>query len=340
MERNYWLHRISGGENAWQLSHDLLSEHNLLSIGWWSLSTPEDLNYLLANGVDAMYKEKGWDLARTRWNLWRFVKGMKKGDYVVVPGWKHFSVYEIVSDEVLCNSQLDKEYLSQRGYSISDGPRILNQEGLNVDLGFYRAVKPIKVNLSRDGYALQELASRMKIRQTNTQLPPKIAEQVDIALQKEAPFNLKNAILDAATGPVLAQIRRIANCDRFEELVEWYLKRIGADEVLKPAKNSSKTEEGDADRVAIFNALKLQIQVQVKKHKDKTDDPAVKQIANYNENNEVTDDISAVMMWVISSADDYTDEAKQTAAQKEVRLINGEDFARMIVETGVVDLPF
>lgn len=340
MERKYYIHRISGGENAWQLGHGLLNDCNLLSIGWSYFSTKEKLSIILVEGVDAIYNREGWPLTRNRWNLWRFVKQMKKGDYVVVPGWKHFSIYEIVSDEVLCNSQLDKEYLAQKGYSIPDNHYILNQEKKSIDLGFYREVKPVKVNLPREGYALQALASRMKIRQTNALLPSEIAKEVDEALKAEAPFNLKEAILEVATEPVLAQIRRIADCDKFENLVEWYLKRIGANEVITPAKNSSTTEEGDADKVAIFNHLKLQIQVQVKKHDGVTNNWAVEQIANYNENKEVTDDISAVIMWVISSADNFTDDAKQIAAQKEIRLINGADFARMIIETGVSDLPF
>lgn len=339
MERKYYIHRISGGENAWQLGHSLLNDCNLLSIGWSYFSTKEKLVKLMSKGVDALYIEEKWSLTRNRWNLWRFVKQMKKGDYVVVPGWKQFSIYEVVSDEVLCNSQIDKEYLAQKGYSIPDNHYILNQDNKSVDLGFYREVKPVKVNLPREGYALQALASRMKIRQTNTLLPSEIAKEVEEALMAKTPFNLKEAILEAATEPVLAQIRRIADCNKFEDLVEWYLERIGAN-VTTPAKNASTTEEGDADKVAIFNNLKLEVLVQVKKHVDVTGNWAVEQITRYNENNETTDDITTVMMWVISSAEDFTETAKQNAAKNSVRLINGTDFARMIIETGVSDLRF
>lgn len=340
MERNYWLHRISGGENAWQLGHDLLNDCKLLSIGWSDFSTENTLDKLLNNGVNAVYNEAGWPLARNRWNLWRFVTQMKAGDYVVVPGWKHFSVYEIVSDNVLCNSQLDNEYLAKKGYTIKDNKYITKEEDLIVDLGFYREVSPIRINLPRDGYALQKLASRMKIRQTNARLEEEIAKQVDEALKAEVPFNLKDSILDVATKPILEQIKKIADCDKFEKLVEWYLTRIGANNVITPAKNESSTEEGDADKVAIFNNLKLQIQVQVKKHEGVTDDWAVKQIVRYNERNEITDDVTTVMMWVISSADDFTEAAKQNAAKNHIRLIDGTDFARMIIETGVENLPF
>ena len=37
----YWLHRITGGENAMKLSHPLLFEHRILSIGWSYLAAEE-----------------------------------------------------------------------------------------------------------------------------------------------------------------------------------------------------------------------------------------------------------------------------------------------------------
>ena len=39
--------------------------------------------------------------------------------------------------------------------------------------------------------------------------------------------------------------------------------------------------------------------------------------------------------WVISLADDYSDEAKAKAREKDVVLINGEDFCRMLLSAGI-----
>lgn len=40
-KRKYWLHRITGGANAMKLSHPLLFEHRILSIGWSYLAAEE-----------------------------------------------------------------------------------------------------------------------------------------------------------------------------------------------------------------------------------------------------------------------------------------------------------
>ena len=92
-EKHYWLHRITGGENAIKLTHPLLFEHNILSTGWASLSWDE---FVARSRNDwnefekEFYNEYGG--LRNRWSLWRFLK-MGKGDIVVVPTWGEFSIY-------------------------------------------------------------------------------------------------------------------------------------------------------------------------------------------------------------------------------------------------------
>ena len=39
--------------------------------------------------------------------------------------------------------------------------------------------------------------------------------------------------------------------------------------------------------------------------------------------------------WVVSTADDFKEEAKVKAVEKGVKLINGKEFARMLAEVGV-----
>ena len=53
----------------------------------------------------------------------------------------------------------------------------------------------------------------------------------------------------------------------------------------------------------------------------------------YRENHQNED--YNVQLWVISNADNYTEDAKQKAFAQNVRLINGTDFARMILEVGL-----
>jgi HJR/Mrr/RecB family endonuclease len=40
--------------------------------------------------------------------------------------------------------------------------------------------------------------------------------------------------------------------------------------------------------------------------------------------------------WVISSADDFSDKAKEEAQKNNVILINGSDFSKMILRVGLV----
>lgn len=71
--------------------------------------------------------------------------------------------------------------------------------------------------------------------------------------------------------------------DKFEQLVKWYLKQIGASDVYIPSKNEKGKNDGaDADVIATFENLKVRlIYVQVKYHKGCTSDWAIKQISEY-----------------------------------------------------------
>ncbi|MDP1971936.1 MAG: hypothetical protein Q8J87_03120, partial [Sediminibacterium sp.] len=88
---NYWLHRIS---HHAEFSYPLM-ELNLLSIGFSDFAYDGFINRVL-NGGETW--EKRWETfeneveeiwgekPRTRHNLWRFIEGFKKGDWVIIPG--------------------------------------------------------------------------------------------------------------------------------------------------------------------------------------------------------------------------------------------------------------
>jgi HJR/Mrr/RecB family endonuclease len=87
--------------------------------------------------------------------------------------------------------------------------------------------------------------------------------------------------------------------------------------------------------------------VQVKKHIGNTGDWAVQQIIMFNQNNQYkqynNDDESCVMyntiLWIISSGDDFSTAAKEMARENNVRLINGKEFAKLLLENGIEHLP-
>lgn len=344
--KTYWLHRITGGDNGWTFAYDLLKKENILSIGWSDFSDDSFIQQAKSDGIryisNRIIEDWGHE-SRSRWNLFRFVCQMKQGDIVIVPLWKCFDVYEIVDDTVLSNESLQTNLqngLNNYGIEFKDGYLYSTEENKCVDLGFYRKVRAIALNISRENFGTQGLISRMKIRQTNADISD-LSDEIEksiLAFQNNHPINLKEEIIKSSVSNVLTQIQKHLDADKFEKLVEWYLHSLGASVVSTPAKNSSSTEEGDADKVAVFEKLKLIIMVQVKKHVDITGDWAVQQITLFKANNKFDDEYST-LMWVISSCDDYSDEAKRLAKVNNVRLITGPEFAQLIMENGVENMP-
>lgn len=343
--RNYWLHRITGGENAlpvaWQLLYKKDAKEHYLSIGWSDLSYDGLVKDAQEDNWDAVkewFEGEKYSLSYSAWCLIRFIKDMQPGDYVVVPSWGTFSVYEIADNKIYTNESCsDIHFEDWSGYE----PQMREgywrtQNGDIIDLGFYRRVKPIEVDIPRSEYAEADLISRMKIRQTNADIND-LWEQVEeaiVARREKKPINLKSKILDNIVENTFEQIKKTLDADKFEKLVQWYLESLGATWTTTPAKNGSKTEEGDADRVAYFEKLKLVVMVQAKRHEDTTSSWAVEQITAYKENNKPSDDYSTIM-WVISTCDQFSEEAIKKAKDNGVRLINGREFTQMILENGL-----
>lgn len=337
----YWLHRIKGGDNAMKLSHPLLFEHYILSTGWAELSYDDFVKSCRNNWEEFVhYFEEAYGYLRNRNSLWRFLN-MSEGDIVVVPTWGEFNIYRIADDNVYTSESIYSiipsenmcDWFGETAHVYSGG--LYDYKGKEIDLGFFRKVEPIAIHLSRQEYADQALYSRMKIMQTNADISdiwPNIKEAIDRA-EKNHPINIHEELIKSTLPTAQQTINDYVQHYRYEDLVEKYLRAIGASEVVKPATNESKTEEGDADRVAYFEELKVAIMVQVKKHNQITNGWAVDQITAYKENH--TNEEYSVQLWVISNANEFSADAKQKARDANVRLINGEDFARMILEIGL-----
>ena len=349
MEKKYWLHRITGGNNGWEFSHQLLEKEHLLSIGFSDFSENDFVENVREYGIthidERILSDWGEGTYRTKWNLWRFLLEMKKGDIVIVPLWKSFGVFRIKSDEIITNQSLES-HLSQslNEYCITRDENYLysNETKNNIDLGFYREVEEVEMSIPRAEYCEACLISRMKIRQTNADISD-LKEQIENAIKAyrlNKPINLKNSIVDISEVVVYNEIHRLADSIKLEELVEWYLKSLGANEVIKPAPNALTNDQGDVDREAIFEKLKIRVLVQVKKHENiEANDTAISQVSLYKKNvySDEPDGYTNIM-WVISTCDKYDETVKERAAREGVRLIDGHEFARLILEVGVANM--
>ena len=346
IERNYFLHRITGGKNASVISQQLLT-NGYLSIGWSDFSSDEfikDVQNRKIKAIEDAFNKHSWSISKSRWNLYRFIVDMKPGDYVLVPAYKSFSIYEIENEIIYSNFSLNSDVVNKLGLHWNNSSFYINN--YPIDLGFYRKVKEVAKNIPRASYAEQKLISRMKIRQTNAWIND-LKEHILFSIkqwEEQKPIILKNEIIEGAKAIVLKQIQNKIDDGKFEILVEWYLKSLGAT-VETPAKNSSSHEEGDADKIAIFDKLRLIILVQIKKHTDITGDWAVQQITNFKKIQKEkyhVDDPNAeytTLMWVVSSGEDFSNKAKLKASENNVRLINGEEFAQLILENGLENMP-
>ncbi len=351
MERNYWLHRIS---HKMELAYPLLNEEQdegYVSIGFSAfLKNPEFLNKMNDQSFDGKWqlfedeniKIWGDTLYRTRYNLWRFLCEFKLKDWIVIPSWKTFYVYEIIGEAIPAGKvEIDdlKDWNGNKVISyVANGDYLSYEDGRIIDIGFVRRVKKIAGPINRELFAENALLSRMKIRQTNANITD-LANEINMAVNRSyenKPIKIYFETVDRMSEVLDDSIKRIISNDQFEKLVKFYFERIGADDVVIPSKQSGEGE-ADSDVIATFEKLKLIIYVQVKHHTGTTNQKAVDQISGYINQKANDADISdySSIAWVISSAEDFSEEAKMKANSEKIRLINGVEFRRMLIDAGI-----
>lgn len=341
---NYWLHRISHVSEA---SYPLLEE-GYLSIGFSEGFSNEKFlktlrDFSKGDGAWEYFEEVNknhWGLPRTRYNLWRYLYEFKVGDYVLVPMYKTFSLYEVIGEAKL-SGQLEKVIKSNNNTIKGDGKKLL-YNGQAIDLGFLIPVKLVEGNISRSKYADSSLTSRMKMGQTNANIND-LKKNVEDAVERarlNKPISLYSEIIDSMKEVLINEIRSKLDENKFETLIAWYLKKIGADQVRIPSKNEAiKSQYADGDIVAEFDILEIILAVQAKYHSGKTDSWGIQQIDMYGKDlQENTDKEYNHLNWVISSADNFTVEAISLASEKDIRLINGTEFAEMLIKAGVENI--
>ena len=342
---NIWLHRI---KHHVEVSQGLLKQ-GWLTIGFSDFANEEFLHSLESDGWQALenafaseWGEKHRQ-TRIRWNLWRFVQQMKKGDWVIVPEWEEFSVYEITAQKPMPIGELTGHTIADwHGNPITMKTGLLHRENDDIiDLGFFWEVKPIAINLSRHDYADSALTARMKIRSTNADISD-LHDSVQKAItgfEHRKPLNLHLQLMDNLMANTLTTIRQELNPDKMEKLVKWYFLRVGASQVAIPPKNASD-KVGDADIIATFEGIKTIIYVQAKFHRGETHDWAVEQIDAYVKDKEALDLDNGYshVSWVISTCDTYSDASVEKAKERKILLFDGQTFTKMLLEAGLTGI--
>jgi predicted ATP-binding protein involved in virulence len=197
----YWLHRISHHS---EVSYPLL-EKNILTIGFSDFANQKFIDNILGAGEswqakwDKLENElKGtWlEKQRTRHNLWRFIEGFKKNDWIIIPSRGTFYIYELVSEkpEPIGNLQIDK-LKNWHGNELKIKDEKLYKDENLIDLGFYWKVKLIAKEIPRK-LADDALKKKMRYGGTNLHISD-VGKSILNALQiSKGEVEVKQCIID------------------------------------------------------------------------------------------------------------------------------------------------
>lgn len=342
MNKKYFLNRIN---HEWDVQYALFSEAKegkeaYVSIGWSVyIDQGKEILACSRNSKDSFYKKMDdiQEKNRSRWSMW-YVAQYRIGDIVVVPLYKEFA-YCVVVDVAKPVTKSDISHKlkvsDEKTIIMTDKGFVYEKSDRLIDIGFVTRVRIEKI-IPRE-YAHPSLIARLKIRGAVADVSD-LGDYIEEAKESNKPYNFSDNVVKSVSDILNKEINNKITPDGFENLVKWYMEKIGADDVCIPAKNESgKTDNADADVIAIFNDLRVVFFIQAKKHTDKSDEWAVDQICKYKEQKQDLNDDYTYIAWAITSAK-FSYKAKSKAKDNNVRLIDGEEFSEMLVRVGLLNI--
>lgn len=263
-------------------------------------------------------------------SVWRFIREMKEGDIVIVPAaGSKFHVAEIVGDE----AQVSDSHVYQRKVKWwSDKEKGIPREYARSGLQLLMKMRGTCISVPQE--RTKEIIKDIEfcLERVTTGKPPSFAE------------DLEELLIDTT----LKELRkgRVDNY-KFEEIVAMVLRQQGASEIKIVSRQKDKGIDVLAKFPIIGDVFEV-VGVQAKHYEGKAGDKAVEQLINgiENEEREMTWDEEVGVGMVITTAEEFTDEAEKRAADYEekkgipIRLIEGKLFAKMIIEHGLNELNF
>ena len=252
-------------------------------------------------------------------NLWRFIREMKEGDFVVVPDGSEFYVAKVTDEARYEPERVDEDTAHRRSV------KWLNDR------------KPI----SR-GTARARLQSRMKARQTcveATDLIPEIKDALEAA-QSEGEASFDSDLRQKLVQDTLEELRtgRLDSYD-FEELVKAVLQSLGGEN----ATIIPRSKDQGADVTALFtvaDTFSFTVAAQAKHYNERyKKDPEVPP-SDIEQLRDGMDAEGATLGWLVTSgtfseeAQERRDEIEKESGY-EIQLVDGEQFAALIVDGGL-----
>lgn len=248
-------------------------------------------------------------------NMWRFIREMKKGDLVVVPHGIAFLVAQVT------------------------GPAVYDASKVGSDTAYRRPVQWLNAKraIPRD-LAKSALVSRMKIQGTSayaSDLIAEIHECLEVVEQGKAPTFAAD-LQARLVRETLSEIRGgRMDSFKFERLIADVLRNLGAEDVQIVARQLDK----GADLIATFRVAGTFQQLVAVQAKHWRSDPPVGQevVQQLIEGIEAEGASLGLVVTAGSIGQDAGQRAEEYFEEKGIRieLVDGEQFAKLIVEHGI-----
>jgi predicted Mrr-cat superfamily restriction endonuclease len=248
-------------------------------------------------------------------HMWRFVREMQIGDLVVVPSGPKFYVAEIIGDAV---------YLPER---------------LNDDTSYRRAVRWLngKKPIPRS-YAKAALISRMKVYGTSATATD-LLEEINDALTRAASGSKPSFKVELQSALVAETVThlRSGHIDNFgfEELIKELLIEMGA----KNAEVVARRLDKGADVLATFRVAEtFQYTLAVQAKHWNGSNPVTRKVVEQLIDGIEASNANLGMVITSGTIDESAVQAAMTYTEATgvlVELIDGEQFAKMLIEQGI-----
>lgn len=309
---NYWLHRINW---EWQLSYPLL-KIGYMSIGFGDFGTKELLDKLNDDFEGTIEAEWG-GYGVNRFCLKNFIQKMKAGDYVIIPKWNEFDIYQIEGNTVITAEEILSEIVdgqTHKGVFDKYGNEVtLNKDGYLVagdrviDLGFFWKVKPVMHGLIRKDY--DGICSSLRYRRTNLQLIDKavIAEIKKLIPQESAKLET-DSFDESELDLIAADIEKVSVVKQ----VVKYLNSIKAEVVISvDGEDSEFCKNNNIDVYAEFKEIDSSIYVIIQKEDSNVKDWIKEQVAEFRKLHSNGED--STLLWLISNRGYFQESVKKNA---------------------------
>lgn len=312
-----WMVRITGSEK-------LCDQHSIVAIGW---SKATGLNsspsrQAIKNEVGKHYDwYTSHGLGNVAGTIQRFIFQIQPGDLVaVVSG--HKAGFRIAQVE----AGLDGSQLADYRSDLAE-----------YDCAWSRPVKYLTPWLSRSEYLPGRVETALKGRQTCLEMSQYLSHLQSVSTNQTKISDLSDQLSEDLATDILKTLRTHLNDRQLESLVCDLAVRSGATSAWQPGR--STRAPGDVDVEAIYSVQygkgekAPRVLYQVKQHHGQTDRHAVQQLIDRSESENSPNDVAALV--VVSTAEDFSDDAERLAEASDVELMAGRDLVDWILKTGL-----